>query len=75
MVSYERDDNENLVSDGALAIYTNSTLLPVDGMGQEGSTFYAILGRTQWLSGNDTLVLMYPFVFSLPGILPYMRLW
>jgi hypothetical protein len=71
MVSYEQDDNGKLVGDGTLAIYTNDILLPVDGVGQEGSTFHAILDRTPRLSGNDTLVLNVPIHVFITGDLAF----
>jgi hypothetical protein len=44
IISYERGENGKLLSDGALAIYKNNIVPPVDGaagvlLGGEGSTF------------------------------------
>jgi hypothetical protein len=71
-----RDENGKLVSDdGTLAIYRNYTLLPVDGaadgVGQEGSTFCAILDRTPQLSDDDTLVLNAPICVFITGDLAF----
>jgi hypothetical protein len=62
IIRFERDKNGKLLSDGALAIYKNNIILPVDGaadgIGGEGSTFYTIcLDRTAQLSDDDMLVL------------------
>jgi hypothetical protein len=49
-ISYERDKNGRLVSDGSLTIYRKNSVLPVadtaDDIGGEASTLYAILDRT-----------------------------
>jgi hypothetical protein len=63
IISYERDKNGRLVSDGSLSIYKKNSVLPLDGTGDdiggEASTLYAILDRTGLVSGEDTYPCLY----------------
>jgi hypothetical protein len=82
IISYDRDNNGKLLSDGLLAVYKkNLLLLSVDGAGAEveaeaasvtsGSSFYAILDRSARLSNEDTVVLNVPIRVFITGDLAF----
>jgi hypothetical protein len=68
IISYDIDENGKLVSDGALAVYKKSILLPTDG---DGTSFYAILDRTARQSVDDMLVLNLPNRMFITGDLAF----
>jgi hypothetical protein len=71
IISYERDKNGKLLSDGSIAI--NKKENTAEGEGGEGSTstFYAILDRTAWLSNENILELNVPICVFITGNLAF----
>jgi hypothetical protein len=70
MVSYQRDEDGKLVSDGTLAVHQRAE---VDaGQDAEGKlSFYAILDRTGQQDVNGTLVLNVPIRVFVTGDLAF----
>jgi hypothetical protein len=85
IISYERDENGKLLSDGMLTVFKKNVPLSADRTGAEGdsqgaegdspetqdSTFYAILDRTYRRSPEDTLVLNVPIRVFITGDLAF----
>jgi hypothetical protein len=76
MISYERDGNGKIVSDGALAVYKKNNIPPhVDGMAEQeerdASMFYTNLDRTGRVSEEDTLELNVPIPVFITGDLAF----
>jgi hypothetical protein len=71
IISYERDEEGNLVSDGTLGVYKKHRGAEGDAEGEAGETFYAILDRTDKLSIEDEMVLNVPIRVFMTGDLAF----
>jgi hypothetical protein len=71
IISYERDEEGNLVSDGTLGVYKKHRGAEGDAEGEAGETFYAILDRTDKLSIEDEMVLNVPIRVFITGDLAF----
>lgn len=71
IISYQRDENGKLVSDGTLAVYKKQRGAEGEEQGAEGDVFYAILDRTERLCPIDTLELNVPIRVFITGDLAF----